>query len=79
MKPLPMKEIERVFKETMDDLDPDARERVLDELKMKAFVQMVKENPNWYEDNPELERLLIPWMQKKMDELGIKGKYPGTP
>ena len=64
MKPLPIEEVERIFGEIMDELDPDTRERVLDKLIMKSFMEMVNENPNWHEDNPELERMLSNWMTK---------------
>lgn len=67
MKPLPLEEIERVFTEIMDELEPDVRERVLDKLIMQAFMQTCEENPNWCEDNPELARMSARWIRKKMD------------
>ena len=60
MKPLPLEEVERIFGELMDELPPKARQRVLDRLMMKAFMQIINENPTWYEDNPELVRFSSP-------------------
>ncbi|MGB3779489.1 MAG: hypothetical protein WA960_14105 [Tunicatimonas sp.] len=69
MKPLPLEEVERIFSEIMDELEPDVRGRVLDKLIMKSFIETVNENPRWFEDNPELSRMFSDWMREKMNDV----------